>query len=101
MKRTANMIYKPSDEARELVLYAENDHDIYFGHIKPVIENLAKKMKKGVYDSNKAVDLWYYVATDAAKKYNKEFGYMFTVTERFTAAVALEERFIEDVKWEA
>jgi len=97
MKRTANMIYKSSDEATELVVYAKGERDIYFGRIKPVIENLSKKMKKGVYDSNKAVDLWYYVATDAAKKYNKEFGYMFTVTERFTAAVELEAEFYAEL----
>lgn len=46
MKRTANMIYVPSDEATELVVYAEGERDIYFGRIKPVIENLSKKMKK-------------------------------------------------------
>lgn len=47
MKRTKNMIYKASDEARELFLYATNSGVLYDRQIKPSIENLRKKSKKG------------------------------------------------------
>lgn len=47
MKRTKNMIYKASDEARELFSYATNSGVLYDRQIKPSIENLRKKSKKG------------------------------------------------------
>lgn len=51
MKRTKNMIYKASDEARELFLYATNESALYRQMIKPAIENLKKKVAKGTYDA--------------------------------------------------
>ena len=59
MKRTKNMIYKASDEARELFLYATNKEALYRQMIKPAIENLRKKVAKGTYDADKAADLFY------------------------------------------
>lgn len=50
MKRTKNMIYKASDEARELFLYATNESALYRQMIKPAIENLKKKVAKGIGD---------------------------------------------------
>lgn len=47
MKRTKNMIYKASDEARELFLYATNSGVLYDRQIKPSIENLRKKQERG------------------------------------------------------
>lgn len=47
MKRTKSMIYKASDEARELFLYATNSGVLYNRQIKPSIENLRKKARKG------------------------------------------------------
>ena len=97
MKRTKSMVYEESVAASELVLYTENLAELYFGTIKMVLANLKKKVNRGVYDSNKAVDIWYHVVTEASKRYNKEFGYTFTVTERFTAAVDLEENYREEL----
>jgi hypothetical protein len=96
MKRTKSMIYKPTEESRELLLCATNDGDLYRRMILPAIENLRKKAKKGNYDSDKAVDLYYYIATEASNIYNKNFGYSFSVQDRFTAAVDMEEYYRED-----
>ena len=98
MKRTKSMVYRPTQEANELVLYAENTGDLYRNSIQPAIESLAKKYRKGVYDKNRAVDLYYYIATEAAKMYSREFGYNFSVTDRYTAAVELEESYFENVR---
>lgn len=98
MKRTSSMIYKETAEANELYIYTVNTSSLYFQRIIPVIENLKKKYKKGIYDKEKATDLWYYVSTAASDLYNKEFGYKFSVQDRFTVAVDLEARFFEDIE---
>lgn len=98
MKRTRTMIYKPTEESRELMLYAINNGELYRRQITPVINSLRKKAAKGTYDSDKAVDAWYYVACSASQMYNKDFGYSFSVTDRFTAAVELEQYYREDVE---
>ena len=97
MKRTKNMIYNPTEESRELFLYAVNNGKLYRRMIEGVLANLEKKVGKGVYDREKAVDLWYYVATEASKEYFKDFGYNFKVTERFTAAVDMAEYYEEQI----
>ena len=97
MKRTKSMTYKETTESRELLLFATNDGDLYRQMITPIIDNLRKKAKKGIYDADKAVDAWYSVATAASKKYDKYYGYSFTVQERFTVAVDMEERYKEEV----
>lgn len=96
MKRTKNMIYKPTVESHELFLYTINDGFLYKHHTMPIINNLVKKAKKGLYDCNKAVDLYYNLATAGSDKYNKDFGYKFSVQDRFTCAVELEEYYRED-----
>ena len=98
MKRTKTMVYKPTQESRELMLYAANNGTLYEKEILTVINCLRKKAAKGTYDSEKAVDAWYRVACSASQMYNKDFGYSFTVTDRFTAAVELEKYFKEDVE---
>jgi len=61
-----------SDEAHELVLFGENDGDLYRQRTTPIVKNLARKMAKGVYDSELAKKLWMYWATDAAKRYAQQ-----------------------------
>ena len=97
MKRTKNMIYNPTTESRELFLYAVNDGNLYRGMTVGTIKSLGKKYHKGAYDKEKAVDAWYYVATEASNRYFKEFGYRFSVADRFTCAVELEEYYSEDL----
>ena len=98
MKRTKNMIYKPTVESRELVLVATNDCDLYRKVAIPCIKNLNRKYKKGLYEPDKAVDLWYNLACRASEQYKKDFGYGFSVTDRFTAAVEIEEHYREAVE---
>lgn len=97
MNRTRNMVYKPSDEAHELYLCTINNGDVY-PMIKAVVATLHRKVERGTYDKEKAIDAWYHVATEESKYYFKDMGYRFTVTERFTCACDLEESYYENVK---
>ena len=104
MKRTKNMVYKPSIESRELTLYAINNGRLYDYMIVPVVRNLAKKYAKGTFDQNKAIDAFYPIACDAAKKYCKEFARLedapriFSVTDRFTTAADMVDYFMENIE---
>lgn len=96
MKRTSTMKYNPTTESNELFLYAINDGTLHTRMIQSVINNLRKKAIRGTYDSDKAVDSYYYIACEASKMYNKEFCYSFSVSDRFTAAVEMEKHYRED-----
>ena len=61
------------DSVRELVLYAENDGTLYQQSTAPIQKNLSKKWVKGIYDHDKAIQLWKYHADRAAKAYGREF----------------------------
>ena len=99
MKITKNMYVENTDASRELELYANNDRDVYFKHIKPVIANLQKKYVKGSFEATQAIIAFYHVATAASNKYYfKEFGYKFSVTERWTAAYNLLQAYMEETK---
>lgn len=82
-----------SDAARELVLHADNNHHLHRSSHMPIIANLQRKVKKGVYDHSHAKDLWKYHADRAAHSYAKEHGdgrtawhKMFSTTDRRQAA---------------
>lgn len=98
MKKTKSMIYRPSEESRELALYAENTSELYRRYIVPVIQCLHKKYVKGIFDIEKSISLWYNIATEASKMYNREFGYSFNVTDRYTAAYDLAEGYLDLIK---
>lgn len=92
-----------SDEARELVLYAENDYQLYSQSAVPIMKNLTRKHKKGVYDPELAVKLWKYHADRAAKKYGKEHGNddgfkIFSPADRREAAKYFEEYWTEELE---
>lgn len=96
MKRTRNMIYKETQESRELFLYAVNSGELYQMMIESVIKSLRKKAIKGTYENEKAVDAYYRVACKASEMYKKDFGYSFSVQDRFTVAVEMESYYRED-----
>lgn len=96
MKHTKSMVYKETAESRELFLYATNDGDLYRQMVTPIIENLRKKMKKGIYDKVKAIDAFYHVATEASNHYFRDFGYKFNVQARFTAACDMVDYYEEE-----
>lgn len=61
----------------ELMLFIENDAQLEYQQIIPILKNLARKKQKGTYDADLAVKLWYYCVQNGYKKYqqevNKEF----------------------------
>lgn len=107
MKITKSMVYEKSEEARELTLYCENCERLYHQKIMPVVRMLAKKIKKGTFDKEKAKIAFYGVATAGAKIYCKEYanedycyGYVFNVTARWTTACELLNSFMELIEEE-
>lgn len=89
-----------SDDAVELVLYIENDGDLYRQQYQPILKNLANKRANGIYQIPAAQKLMGYLVESGAKKYAKEFGSpgqpwhkMFSVAVRKEAAADLEKKF--------
>jgi len=62
-----------SDEAHELVLFADNDANLY-RQKDAFLANMHRKMKRGTYDPAQGKKLWMYFVDRAAKAYVKEFG---------------------------
>lgn len=60
--------------AEELILFVDNDAQLYKQQFIPIIKNILRKRKRGVYDHSKAPKLWLYLMDNAAKKYAKEHG---------------------------
>jgi hypothetical protein len=94
-----------SIEARELLLYIENDGDLYRQRIVPIQKNLKRKMDKGIYEPEKAIKLWMYLVQDGAKKYQKEFGNskrfgsMFSKQDKEQVAKELAEQYEQEVDY--
>jgi hypothetical protein len=92
--------------ADELAMFIVNDGDLYRQNIQPVLKNLAKKIKKGVYDPQKALKLWQYSAQWGAQKYTKEMGIrgnngsygMFSPHDRREAAKQLAEHYEDELR---
>ncbi len=65
-----------SDESivDELVLYAENDGELYTRFYEPIAANMAKFYEKGNYDQERAIQGWMYFVDAVAKKYSQDFG---------------------------
>ena len=94
MKITKSMFINPTTESRELFMCVIHNGDI--NNLKNCIfANLAKKYAKGIYDHDLAVAAWYNAATEQSKVYNRDFGYMFTVNERYNAAIELESHYYD------
>ena len=91
-------------KVNELILHADNTAHLYHGSHQPIIKNLRKKVKKGIYDPEKAKKLWYHHATRAAQDYHREHGdphtkwhHMFPTSVRRAAAHHWEEANREEV----
>ena len=94
-----------SDAVNELDSYIMNDEDLYRRRFMPIIENLKRKMKRGVYDDNLAIKLWMYLIDDAARKYVQEFGSpdqdvkdMFPKETRLQVAQVIADREKENIE---
>ncbi len=94
-----------SDAVNELDSFLMNDEDLYRRRFMPIISNIKRKMKRGVYDHEKSIKLWMYLVDDAAKKYVKEFGSveqdvqdMFPKETRLQVARILADREKENIE---
>ena len=101
MKRTKNMYINPSHEANELELYALHCDENLYRWLQNVVGTLKKHYRRGNYNPDRAIDAFYPVTTEAAKRYMREFCNIgpgpFSVTDRFTATAAMVEHFEEDI----
>ena len=83
--------------ARELFLFIENDEILLTRRYPQFILNLERKMKRGVYDRERAVKLFMYLADEASKRYSKQFGdgktHTADVPTRMLLAKMLRDRF--------
>ena len=91
------------DTVRELVLYADNDEQLYSQSTAPIQKNLSKKFTKGTYDHELAAKLWKYHADRAAKKYGKEHGNddgfaMFSPADRRAAAQEFADNWLAELE---
>lgn len=59
--------------ARELATYIVNDSHLYSGQTQASINNLRRKIARGTYDAEKALVLWFHLATNGAEQYFREF----------------------------
>lgn len=88
--------YKETIEARELFLYATGSGELHT-YIIAIVRCLARKYRKGAFDREKAVDLFYPFATAASDNYNCDFGYKFSVQDRFTAACKMVDFYMDNI----
>ena len=63
-----------SDAVNELDSYIMNNEELYRRRFMPIITNIRRKMKRGVYDHEKVIKLWMYLVDDAAREYVTQFG---------------------------
>ena len=89
--------------ARELILFAENNGDIYQRTTQLILRNLATKKAQGKYDGEKAVQAFMYLAEACARAYAKNFGSgekdwhaIFPMNTRRAAATHWRDEFEEE-----
>ena len=63
-----------SDAVNELDSYLMNDEELYRRRFMPIIENIKRKMRRGIYDHEKVIKMWMYLVDDASRQYVQEFG---------------------------
>lgn len=88
---------------RELVLYTENDGDIYRRTTTPIVRNLRTKQAQGRYDHDRAVEAFMYLAEAGARKYAREHGggehewhLIFPIDVRRAAATGWRDEFEQE-----
>jgi hypothetical protein len=90
-------------DSEELLLYIENNGQLYKSMTTPIITNLKKNIAKGNYDKTLALKSWNNLADAGAKEYAKELGegkpwnMMFSVAIRKETAVKLADSYSDDL----
>lgn len=82
--------------AEELKLFIDNDGNLYRRQFQPIINNLQKKIKRGVYDSELAVKAFANLAYSGARAYAEQHGgdiSTFSKATRLEVAKALRDGF--------
>ena len=94
-----------SDAINELDLFIMNDEDLYRRRFMPIITNIKRKIKRGIYDHKKVIKMWMYLVDDAARKYVQEFGGpeqdvkdMFPKETRIKVAQVIADREKENIE---
>lgn len=93
-----------STESEELVIFIDNDGDLYQQRGEPIRANLSKKFREGNYIHSEAVKLWKYLADDGAKKYAKEnataaqWNRIFSVADRNEAAQEMANNWLGEME---
>ena len=94
-----------SDAVNELDLYLMNNEELYRRRFMPIIENIKRKIRRGIYDHEKVIKLWMYLVDDAAREYIKEFGTpdqdvkdMFPKETRLKVAQVIADREKENIE---
>ena len=94
-----------SDAVNELDLFIMNDEELYRQRFMPIITNIKRKIKRGIYDHEKVIKLWMYLIDDAARKYVQEFGSqdqdvkdMFPKETRLQVAQVIADREKENIE---
>ena len=88
------------EDANELEAFIVNDEGLYHRQFIPIVKNLLKKMKKGVYDHALSVKLWMYLVDNAAREYKAQFGtsdWSFNRATKLMVAESLAQSFERDV----
>jgi hypothetical protein len=95
-----------STASAELCIYAEHNEPCYRAYLLPAFKNLERKIKRGVFDLDKAILLFQkYTTVALAKQYTLEHGSMsdkwsdlFTVSDRKQLAEYWAEMVRDEVK---
>jgi len=94
-----------SDAVNELDLYLMNNEELYRRRFMPIIENIKRKIRRGIYGHEKVIKLWMYLVDDAAREYIKEFGTpdqdvkdMFPKETRLKVAQVIADREKENIE---
>lgn len=72
-KRTKRSVPIDRPLAKELMLSAANDGNLYRQQIRPCVLNLARKKAKGIYKREGAIRLMVYPINSELAKYRKEY----------------------------
>lgn len=91
---------RDSAMVRELFLFIENDGNTYRQRVKPIIQNLGRKMKNGSYDPELAVKGFLYAVEHGIKEYIKQFGDLGKVSKEDKVEIArqLLDSYMDEIE---
>ncbi len=86
---------------QELVIWIDNNENLYNNKTRDFWGNLKRKLAKGVYDPKKAEVLFKYLADRSAKDYDQKnkLKNTFTPNDRRAVAKLLREDFEDEMKY--